>query len=76
MAFFLIYLFMRLLWQVDYKHWLVAQIGLPPLEDWRENMYRVCFKNLVEMKEAYRDEWDDNYWDAIIQSESPSQNQR
>ncbi|XP_057458536.1 flavin-containing monooxygenase FMO GS-OX5-like isoform X1 [Lotus japonicus] len=56
--------------QVDYKDWLVAQIGLPPLEDWMEQMYSECFKNLVEMKENYRDEWDDNQWDAIIQTQS------
>lgn len=61
---------LALLWQVDYKDWLVAQIGLPPLEDWMEQMYSECFKNLVEMKENYRDEWDDNQWDAIIQTQS------
>ena len=60
----------KLFWQADYKHWLVAQIGLPPLEDWREAMYSQCFKNLIEMKERFRDEWDDVYWDAIIQSAS------
>ncbi|KAG5113503.1 hypothetical protein JHK82_036772 [Glycine max] len=52
--------------QADYKHWLVAEIGLPPLEEWKENMLKQCFKNFVEMNEKYRDEWDDTYWDAII----------
>ncbi|XP_058744161.1 flavin-containing monooxygenase FMO GS-OX-like 3 isoform X3 [Vicia villosa] len=56
--------------QADYKQWLVAEIGLPPLEDWRDNMWMECFKNFSEMKEMYRDEWDDNYWDSIIQNES------
>lgn len=63
---------LALLWQVDYKDWLVAQIGLPPLEDWMEQMLRECFKNVAEMKENYRDEWDDNQWDAVIQTESAS----
>ncbi|CAI8607500.1 unnamed protein product [Vicia faba] len=56
--------------QADYKQWLVAEIGLPPLEDWRDDMWMECFKNFSEMKEMYRDEWDDNYWDSIIQSGS------
>ncbi|XP_058744163.1 flavin-containing monooxygenase FMO GS-OX-like 2 isoform X5 [Vicia villosa] len=56
--------------QADYKQWLVAEIGLPPLEDWRDNMWMECFKNFSEMKEMYRDEWDDNYWDSIIQNGS------
>ncbi|WJX92944.1 aliphatic glucosinolate S-oxygenase [Trifolium repens] len=58
--------------QADYKGWLVKQIGLPPLEDWRDDMLMECFKNFIEMNEMYRDEWDDKYWDAIIQSGSAS----
>jgi len=64
------YSFIKTLCQADYKHWLIEQLGLPPLEDWRDNMLLECFKNFIEMKEMYRDEWDDNYWDAIIQSGS------
>ncbi|RDY02420.1 hypothetical protein CR513_14126, partial [Mucuna pruriens] len=52
--------------EADYKHWLVAEIVLPPLEEWRKN---VCiFKNFVEMNQKFRAEWDDIYWDAIIHS--------
>ncbi|KAK7283909.1 hypothetical protein RIF29_13658 [Crotalaria pallida] len=54
--------------QVDYKHWLVTQIGLPPLEEWRENLLAEVFKKLVELPESYRDQWDDAYWDAIIET--------
>jgi len=63
------YLLVKLLCQADYKQWLAAQIGLPPLEDWMDNMLMECFKKMNEM---YRDDWDDNYWDAIIQNESAS----
>lgn len=66
------YLLIKLLCQADYKQWLVAQIGLPPLEDWRDNMLMECFKKFIEMNEMYRDEWDDNYWDTIIQNGSAS----
>lgn len=45
---------------------------MPPLEDWKENMLLECLKTLVEMKEMYKDEWDDKYWEAIIQSGSTS----
>lgn len=50
----------------------MEQIGLPPLEDWRDNMLMDCLKNSIEMNEMFRDEWDDDYWDAIIQSGSAS----
>ena len=60
------FLNLQIILQADYKHWLVAEIGLPPLEEWKENMLKQCFKNFVEMNEKYRDEWDDTYWDAII----------
>ncbi|RDX63631.1 Flavin-containing monooxygenase FMO GS-OX5, partial [Mucuna pruriens] len=61
--------------QVDYKHWLAAQNGLPPLEEWRENILAECFKKLIELPDKYRDLWDDAYWDAITQTTSISQNQ-
>ncbi|XP_027355578.1 flavin-containing monooxygenase FMO GS-OX5-like [Abrus precatorius] len=54
--------------QADYKHWVVAQLGLPPSEKWREEMGKECFKNFAEINQNFRDEWDDTYWDAIIQS--------
>ncbi|KAI4323517.1 hypothetical protein L6164_023115 [Bauhinia variegata] len=52
--------------QADYKHWLAAQCGLAPLEEWRENMFAECIKNFFEKKDKFRDQWDDDYWDAII----------
>jgi len=58
------------LWQVDYKHWLAAQLGLPPLEAWKENLLVECFKKLIELPNKYRDQWDDAYWDSIIQTTS------
>lgn len=54
--------------QADYKNWLAAQTGLPPLEEWRENLLAECFKKLMELPDKYRDQWDDAYWDAIIQN--------
>jgi hypothetical protein len=48
----------------------VEQIGLPPLENWKDDMLMECLKNiLIEKNEMYRDEWDDNHWDAIIQND-------
>ncbi|RWR89825.1 flavin-containing monooxygenase FMO GS-OX-like protein 5 isoform X2 [Cinnamomum micranthum f. kanehirae] len=48
----------------EYKKWLVAQIGLPPLEEWRESMYVACIKSLLSNFDGYRDEWewDEKYW--------------
>ncbi|WJX87227.1 aliphatic glucosinolate S-oxygenase [Trifolium repens] len=56
--------------QVDYKHWLAAQLGLPPLEMWRENLLIECIKKLSELPTKYRDQWDAAYWDSIIQTTS------
>ncbi|KAK7405497.1 hypothetical protein VNO78_06848 [Psophocarpus tetragonolobus] len=54
--------------QVDYKHWLVAQNDLPPLEEWRENLLAECIKKLIELPDKYRDQWDDAYRNTIIQT--------
>ncbi|KAI4323502.1 hypothetical protein L6164_023100 [Bauhinia variegata] len=54
--------------QADYKHWLAAQCGLAPLEDWRENMFAECLKKFAEMQDKFRDQWDEVYWDAITHS--------
>jgi len=35
-------------------------------------MLMECLKNSIEMNEMFKDEWDDNYWDAIIQNGSAS----
>ncbi|MED6205295.1 hypothetical protein PIB30_016481 [Stylosanthes scabra] len=52
--------------QLDYKHWLAEHLGLPPLEEWRDAMYLHNIKNFSEMNGGFRDQWDDDYWDAII----------
>ncbi|KAL1301120.1 hypothetical protein HN51_045758 [Arachis hypogaea] len=53
--------------QAEYKHWLATQIGLPPLGEWREKLLSEIFKKLGELPLTYRDQWDDTYWDSIIQ---------
>ncbi|MED6146480.1 hypothetical protein PIB30_034802 [Stylosanthes scabra] len=53
--------------QGEYKHWLATQAGLPPLGEWREKLFAEVFKKLVELPLTYRDQWDDTYWDSIIQ---------
>ncbi|KAF4347099.1 hypothetical protein G4B88_025142 [Cannabis sativa] len=53
-------------YQVGYQNWLCAQIGLPPLEKWRYQMYEESVKNIIEMRDGYKDRWDDAYWDGII----------
>lgn len=62
------YYLIKFVWQSEYKNWLAAQIGLPPLEEWRENMLKECIKKLIETPTKYRDQWDDAYWNAIIQT--------
>ncbi|KAJ4754209.1 Flavin-containing monooxygenase [Rhynchospora pubera] len=47
--------------QFEYDDWLAEQCGLPPVEDWRKEMYVVASKNRVARPEVYRDEWDDDH---------------
>ncbi|PON74328.1 FAD/NAD(P)-binding domain containing protein [Parasponia andersonii] len=54
-------------YQLGYINWLCAQIGLPPLENWRFKMYEESIKNFIEMRDGYKDHWDDAYWEGIIQ---------
>ncbi|XP_027355579.1 flavin-containing monooxygenase FMO GS-OX5-like [Abrus precatorius] len=58
--------------QEDYKHWLAAEVGWPPLEGWREDLLAECFKKLSELPDKYKDQWDDAYWDTILQTSSSS----
>ncbi|XP_020963992.1 uncharacterized protein LOC110265369, partial [Arachis ipaensis] len=50
----------------DYKHWLAEQVGVPPLEDWRDAMYVHNIKSFFEMNGGFRDEWNDHYSDDAI----------
>ncbi|XP_062115685.1 flavin-containing monooxygenase FMO GS-OX5-like isoform X2 [Humulus lupulus] len=53
-------------YQTGYQNWLCAQIGLPPLENWRYRMYEESIKNIKEIRDGYKDQWDDTYWQGII----------
>lgn len=54
---FLLTLF--LLAQFDYENWLITQLGLPPLEEWREEMYFYALKKITSHdNDEYRDTWD------------------
>ncbi|KAL6007886.1 hypothetical protein ACLOJK_033390 [Asimina triloba] len=55
----------------EYQNWLVAQLGLPPVEESMEQMYLAAIGNLIFHRDGFRDNWDDNYW--INQSNSAVQ---
>ncbi|XP_059432307.1 flavin-containing monooxygenase FMO GS-OX-like 4 [Corylus avellana] len=43
----------------DYENWLVTQLRLPPLEEWREEMYFHALKKITSHDDdEYRDTWD------------------
>lgn len=47
----------------DYENWLVTQLGLPPLEEWREQMYYYLLKKITSHDgDDYRDTWDIDRW--------------
>ena len=54
---------------MGYRNWLLAQGGMPPLKEWRGKMFRECLKAAMTKLDGYRDQWDDDYWDAIIASQ-------
>ncbi|PON49726.1 hypothetical protein TorRG33x02_316600 [Trema orientale] len=53
-------------YQIAYPNWLCAQIGLPPVEKWRYMMYKENILNIKELRDGYKDQWDDAYWEGII----------
>ncbi|PON49728.1 Flavin monooxygenase-like [Trema orientale] len=53
-------------YQIGYPNWLCAEIGLPPVEKWRYMMYEESILNIKEMRDGYKDQWDDAYWEGII----------
>ncbi|XP_043725042.1 flavin-containing monooxygenase FMO GS-OX5-like isoform X2 [Telopea speciosissima] len=56
--------------QFEYKNWLTAQVGLPPMEDWVEQMITISYKLVLSDLDGYRDKFDGDYW--IQQFEYPS----
>ena len=42
---------------------------MPPLKEWRGKMFRECLKSAMTKLDGYSDQWDDDYWDAIIASQ-------
>ncbi|XP_010053918.1 flavin-containing monooxygenase FMO GS-OX5 isoform X1 [Eucalyptus grandis] len=46
----------------DYENWLVGELGLPPLEKWRQNMYFTSLSLLMTLGENWRDTWDVEKW--------------
>ncbi|CAA6656190.1 unnamed protein product [Spirodela intermedia] len=51
--------------QFQYDDWLAAQCGLPPVEEWRKQMYEAVWNNKRVNPETYRDEWDDDHLVAM-----------
>ncbi|XP_020224452.1 flavin-containing monooxygenase FMO GS-OX5 isoform X1 [Cajanus cajan] len=60
--------------EIDYCNWLAARAGLPPIEEWREEMYLESIKSIFGMQDNYRDQWDDAHQNAMIKDASLPQN--
>lgn len=57
---------------MEYRNWLLAEVGMPPLKEWRGKMYREALKSAMIKLDRYRDDWDDDYWNALIASQVDS----
>ncbi|XP_043725021.1 flavin-containing monooxygenase FMO GS-OX5-like [Telopea speciosissima] len=56
--------------QFEYKNWLAAQLGLPPMEDWVEQMATISVKLAYSDLDGYRDNFKGDYWIQQLQSSS------
>ncbi|KAM4072057.1 hypothetical protein ACB094_11G108600 [Castanea mollissima] len=56
--------FVGLSYKFDYEDWLITQIlDLPPLEEWREQMYFSALKKITSIDDDdFRDTWDIDKW--------------
>ncbi|KAK1324937.1 Flavin-containing monooxygenase FMO GS-OX5 [Acorus calamus] len=57
-------------YEIDYMNWLAAQVGVPPLDKWKEQMYLAVFECYSSQIDGYRDNWDDEYWNRLRLSET------
>ncbi|KAJ0962041.1 hypothetical protein J5N97_029869 [Dioscorea zingiberensis] len=48
--------------EIEYLNWLASEVDLPPIEDWRLQMYRAAIENLKSHNDGYRDNWNAAYW--------------
>lgn len=55
--------------QIEFLSWLAAEVGLPPLEEWRVRLYRTVEQCVSSHVDGYRDALDAEYW---IQQWQPS----
>ncbi|KAK9283642.1 hypothetical protein L1049_011892 [Liquidambar formosana] len=58
------------IWQqkmYEYKNWLLAQIGSPPLEEWRKKLIEECIKFLRAAEDEHGNQWDDDYWNSVME---------
>lgn len=46
----------------DYENWLAGELGLTPLEKWRQNMYFTSLSLLMTLGDNWRDAWDVEKW--------------
>ncbi|KAL5225433.1 hypothetical protein ABZP36_012072 [Zizania latifolia] len=53
----------------EHIYWLAAQVGEPPLEARRRNMYEKALRCIWTMDERYRDTWDDEGGDEQEEEE-------
>ncbi|XP_034705556.1 flavin-containing monooxygenase FMO GS-OX-like 2 [Vitis riparia] len=42
--------------EIEYRNWLLAQVEMPPLKEWRGRMYRECVKFAKAKPDGYRDQ--------------------
>ncbi|XP_039141525.1 flavin-containing monooxygenase FMO GS-OX5-like isoform X2 [Dioscorea cayenensis subsp. rotundata] len=48
--------------EIEYLNWLTSVVSLPPIEEWRIQMYRAAIESLKSHNDGYRDNWDAEYW--------------
>ncbi|KAK1305327.1 Flavin-containing monooxygenase FMO GS-OX5 [Acorus calamus] len=57
-------------YELDYMNWLAAQVGVPPLDKWKEQMHLALIQGYKSKTNAYRDNYDNEYWNRLGLSEA------
>ncbi|KAM0934339.1 putative flavin monooxygenase, FAD/NAD(P)-binding domain superfamily [Dioscorea sansibarensis] len=48
--------------EIEYMNWLASEVNLPPIEEWRIQIYHAAIESLKSCNDGYRENWDAEYW--------------
>ncbi|KAG0474900.1 hypothetical protein HPP92_014586 [Vanilla planifolia] len=46
----------------EYLNWLASEVGLPPVEEWKQQMYNSVMEYIKSHEDGFRDSTDSSFW--------------